>query len=410
MKRDAFATPIGYRRNGSPIYPIAGGAGPVGGPQVPPTEGNRPQSAGSAIPFRRATTPRTSINVSTSNTMTTATQNVQQIIEGTGFVTAVSMEVVCTTAGNSANTAYQADGPYSVLDTISFSDSNGEEINLSGYSLYLLNLYGGWNPHSTLESASSDTNVYQAVTSTGATGGSFRFHLWVPVASNRRNFLGLLGNQDRSMKYTLRSDVAASTAVYTTVPTTLGSVVINRTYESVTVPAPTNAEGVPQQRLPAKFGVINFGTRVFAAAVPAGGSTINHFLPRLGNTIRLLILVLRSNGSRSTAESNLPTRIQFQLGDTPFNQESVQYRRHVMRNRYGFDAPAGVLVFDWITDILMSAGSEFGWDYLWTNGLANAQFQITYPSGFGSTNNSLEIITSDMIVPSNVDLYAPDQV
>jgi hypothetical protein len=381
----------------------------VAGPQVPAQLGNRPQQGG-VIPFRRATTPRTSISISTSQAQTTGTQNLSVQLEGTGFITGIELEVVCVTAANAATVAFAADAPYNVLDVVSFQDTTGEELNLDGFSLYLLNLYGGYLPHSTLLNASTDTNVYQLTSGAGGTGGSFRFHLWVPVAINRRNFLGLLGNQDRSMKYTLRSDIGASGNVYTTPPTTLGTVTVNRTYESVTVPAPVNADKIAQQVLPPKFGVINFATRVQMSAVPVGGSTVNHYLPRIGNTIRLLILILKSNGSRATAESNLPTRIQFQLGDTPIFQESVQYRRAIMFKRWGFDAPPGVLVYDFIADLMQRAGDELGVDWLWTAGLANMQFQITYPAGFGSTNNSCVVVTSDILVPPGLDVYAPDGV
>lgn len=384
-------------------------ANTVGGPTIPSQEGNKPSSG--IIPWRRATTPRTAISVSTSKTMTTSTQNVAEQIEGTGYITGVNLEVVCTTAANAAAVAFQPDGPYSVLDSISFSDSGGESLNLSGFELYLANLYCGFNPHSTLDSGSSDTNIYQAVTGAVATGGSFRFHLMIPIAINTRNFLGLLGNQDRAMKYTLRSDIAASTSVYSTSPTTLGTVTINRTYMNVTVPSRSSADGTPQQQYPPKFGVIHYLTRSVISTAPVGGSTVNHYLPRIGNTIRFLILVFKSNSTRATAESNAPTRIQFQLGDTPIFQESWQYRRRVMRQRYGFDAPAGVLVYDFASDVFPTVtGGEFGLDWLWTNGLANAQFQITYPSGFGSTANSLTVITDDLLVPPGVDVYAPDGV
>lgn len=381
----------------------------VAGPNLPVTEANRPQ-AGGVIPFRRAATPRTSINVSTSNTVAAGAQNNQQIIEGTGYITAIHLEVVCTTAGNAAAVTFAADGPFSALDVVSFQDSTGEEVNLSGFELFLVNLYGGWLPHSTLLSTSADTNVTLLTTGAVGTGGSFRFHLWVPVALNRRNFLGLLGNQDRAQKYTLRTDIGATASIYGVAPTTPGTLVINRTYENVTVPAPVNADGTSQQSLPPKFGVIHTATRVISNSAPVGGSTVNHFLPRIGNTIRCMILVLRSNGSRATAESNMPTRIQFQLGDTPLFIETVQYRRALMFKRYGFDAPSGVLVYDFLSDFKQSAGDELGLDYLWTAGLANMQFQITYPAGFGAANNTLTIITSDIVVPAGVDIYGPDGI
>jgi hypothetical protein len=36
----------------------------------------------------------------------------------------------------------------------------------------------------------------------------------------------------------------------------------------------------------------------------------------------------------------------------------------------------------------------------------NAQFQITYPAGIGSTANSLTVITDDLVIPPTVDIYA----
>jgi hypothetical protein len=77
-----------------------------------------------------------------------------------------------------------------------------------------------------------------------------------------------------------------------------------------------------------------------------------------------------------------------------------------MYERYGFDAPQGVFTYDALTDFFALAGYELGDDYFWTSGLVNAQFQIAYPAGFGSTNNSLTIVTGDMLVPANVDIYA----
>lgn len=392
---------------------MAGPGSAVGGPSNPSVVGKQGPSGG-FVPFRRATTPRTNISVTTTRTMSAATQPISEQVEGTGYIVAINLEVVNTTAANAATVAFFEDGPYSVLDTVSFSDSNGESLNLSGFELYLSNIYAGF-VNRILDSTSTDTNVDFRTTGVGAgLGGSFRFQLLIPVSINPRNFLGVLGNQDRAMKYQLRSDISSGSAsaagpVFTTAPTNFGSLTINRTYVNITVPTKVNASSQQQQQLPSKWGVIHYLTRSVNSAAPQGGGTVNHFLPRLGNTIRVLIVILRSNGTRVTAEANLPTRTQFQLGDTPIFQESVQYRRRLMRQRYGFDAPPGVLVYDFMTDIVpWVSGAELGVDWLWTNGLANAQFMYTYPAGFGSTNNSMVVITDDLLIPPGVDVYAPD--
>lgn len=391
------------RFDGKRLHRYATGTAAVGGPQTQIQE----SSPGQTVPFRRATTFRTAQLPTTSLLMTASAQQVDVVIEGSGFIFGIDLHVFATTAGNAATVAFAVDGPWSALDTVVFRDVNGELVNLSGIHLRLLNLYGSYHRYNEAGNiTSADTaNVYNAVTGAGATGGTFNFHVWVPIGVNRRTLLGILGNQDRAQKYSLRSDIAASGSVYSTPPTALATVNIERMVENYAVPGPQNAAGAAQQQFPDFFGVLHYNTQQVNAAVPIGGATINHYLPRLGNTLRLLILVLRSNGSRATAESNLPTRIQLNIGDTPIFVETPAYRRWLMFNRWGFDAPAGVFAYDWSTDIVDRAGSELGDDYIFTAGLVNAQFIIAYPAGFGSTNNSLTVLTEDLQIPPTVDIY-----
>jgi hypothetical protein len=387
---------------------FAQGAVAVGGPVTQVQE----PTPGSAIPFRRATTFRTSLLQSTAQLLTTSAQNVDIVIEGSGYIYAIDLHVNATAAGNAAAVAFQEDGPWSAMDSVVFRDVNGELLNLSGYHLRLANLYAGYVPFKDApvraETAPSGdtTNIFSTTTGAVGAGGSFRFHLLIPVGLNRRELRGILGNQDRAQKYSLRDDYAASGSIYSVAPTTLPTMNVERVYENYAVPGASNANGAAQSQFPDDFGILHYITQSVNASPPAGSATVNHYLARLGNTIRVLIVVLRSNGTRGTAESNMPTRLQFNLGDTPLFVETVAYRRMEMWRRYGFDAPNGVLVFDFMTDIYAQAGYELGDDYLFTNGLVNAQFQFTYPSGMGSTNNSFTTITDDLVIPPTVDIYA----
>jgi hypothetical protein len=258
-----------------------------------------------------------------------------------------------------------------------------------------------------------DISVAQLSAAVGpGIGGSYHFHLEVPVALNRRNLWGLLGNQDRAQKYSLRTDLGSAAAaaagpIYTTAPTTQGTGLIVRTYENYAVPGPTDANGNKQQQTPDKMGIVNFWTQSVNPSQPTASATINHYLPRLGNTIRNLILVYRSGAvasGRVNAEALLPTRIQFNLGDTPIFVETPAYRRNLMEQRFGAPGFQGVFAYDFITDFENQAGSELGDDYLWTSGLVNAQFQMAYPAGVATA--SLTVITGDSLVPPNVDIYA----
>lgn len=391
-----------YDAAGGIHYPPAIPSDGQGQTEMAVVEGGQP-SAG-VIPFRRASTFRTSLLEQTTKTLTAAAQPVQIQVEGSGYVYAIDLELDLEAATNVATVAWHEDAPWCAFDSIVYQDVNGELWNLPGISTRFLNLYGGWALAD--DSASTDEYVYELVSGAVARGGSAHCHLLVPIALNHRTLMGLVGNQDKSQKYALRSNIAPSTSIYTTAPTNLPAIQIDRTYQNYSVPGAVNADGVQQQRQPDYFGVLHFGTQTVSPAVPTQG-TRNHFLPRIGNTLRTIILVFRDgNGTaaRADAEANMPTLLKFMLGDTPVFAETVGARRKIMRDRYGFDAPNGVLVYDWITDLTQRAGAELGDDYLWTQGLNNAQFEITYGTGWAA-NSSLTIITDDLIVPAGMNIY-----
>jgi len=386
-------------------YAFAGGAAAVGGPQVQEAQISGPQDI---VPFRRATTGRSGQLATTGPTaMTTSQQLVEVPLDGSGFVYAIELDVQAT-ADNSgpATVAYKEDAPYSALASIVFNDVTGETHNLDGYSAYLAEIYGGWQP--VLESDSADTSVFSLIDGTDAAGGSFRFHLMIPIGINERDLIGILGNEDRAQRYFMRNDLAASTAVYGTAPTSLPNVTIERSYRSYTVPAPSNSLGHRQETLPPKFGVIHSVTRAVSPQDPAVSTTKQHQLPRLGNTIRNLICVFRgTSGSRATAEANPPTRLALYIGDVPLFIDTWGAIRQRMYEAYGFDAPDGVIVYSFLRDFISPrAGAELMEDYLWTQKVTQAYLEVTYPASGWSTGSTLTFVTDDLKVPANVDLYA----
>jgi hypothetical protein len=366
-----------------------------------------PKTAGGGrgvVAFRRATTERASKLPNDVKAFTAATQRVEHDVEGSGFVYGVLLDMQAVTAGNAATVVFFEDGPYSSLDSVVYRDVNGELVNLNGFDLYLANLgmkqyVGQWE-----DAANNGTSLYSAVTGSGGTGGTFNFLLRVPIALNRRDLIGLVGNQDRSQKYSLRSDFASGAAsatgpIYTTAPTTLpAAAILDRYYENYAVPLPTGPNGQAQEVLPPSFGTLHFLTSFTSEAVPSGGNTVNHFLRRIGNTIRFIVLEFRSNTLRATADTNAPTSILFKVGEDTLFTESYRYRRWLMFERYGFDWPKGVLIYEALHDFDgQGAGGELGDDYFHTQSLVNAQFLIAYPSGFGSTANTLRFVTDDLI-------------
>ena len=360
-----------------------------------------PQGA-ALVPFRRATLRKTEQGSSLTGTIAANSIPLNDVLEGTGFLESVDLFVDAVTAGNAAAVAYAADAPWSALSSVVFKDVGPDLINVSGYALFLANLYGGYglrNP-----ALSTDTNIYQLISGGGATGGSFRYHLRLPLAINDRSLIGLLGNQDRAVKYETRTDLASSASIYTTAPTNPATFQVRKFLQFATVPSPLSADRKPQEQIPPYYGVIHLLNELRSEAAPVSNSTVNHFLRSIGNTIRYIVLVLRdSTGARSDAM--LPSRITFRVGSEPVFSETGAHRRKLMYDRYGFDAPAGVLVYDFIRDFTTNAGFELGDDWLNTQAVANAQFEVSYPT-FASTPGTLNVITDSLVIPSGLDINA----
>jgi hypothetical protein len=381
-------------------------AGPaIGAPmQTPPVDA---PSGGQVIPFRRATTERVGIlPAENAVTVTAAEIPIQRTIEGSGYLFGILLRVVVTTSGNAATVAFFEDAPASGLSSVILEDVNAQLVNVQGYDLYLANLIDRQYAVR-FQDQSTNTNLFQLVTGAGGTGGSYATTLRVPVGTNRRDLRGVMGNQDRAQKYFLRTNIAshavgATGPVYTTAPTTPGTMTIEKYYENYSVPNAKSPTDSPQEQIPPDFGTIHYLTSTLADAIPLGGSQVNHYLRRIGNTIRWVAVVLRSNSTRANAETNFPTNLQFKVGEDTLFNESWNYRKALMYERFGFDLPNGVIVYDALHDFAAAAGFEIGDDYYHTQALVNAQLIATYPAAFGSTANSLKFVTDDLqyVTPS----------
>src|SRR5579859_4612955 len=139
------------------------------------------------VPFRKATTERTTQLVGDTITFGASLQKNERILEGSGFIFAVMLHATATAAGNSAAVTFAEDAPWNVFDTVVFGDVNGDLVNVQGFELFLANKINRNYAVSYL-----DASPYvSTVSGTGATGGSFEVWNRVPVAINRRDLLGI---------------------------------------------------------------------------------------------------------------------------------------------------------------------------------------------------------------------------
>lgn len=419
---------------------------PVGGPptpQAPITSGN--VSGQGPVPFRRATISRNQI-IGIETYTVSATSAIQQAsiptIQGAGYFEKLEMDFNVPSYTNSVNSMVQSeDAPWNLALNILMGDINAPIVyNVNGYYTMLANWFGGLWRQDPMGSYDPLIFMNSAIgANVTANNPQIRFRLMLSLVSGIRDLIGLSGNQDAGQKFDLAYSVNSGAALFPSVgPSGSGTLSVTRVYWSRAVPNAVNNRGIPNQQFPNTFGTLHFTLQARSEAAPVASSTVQHYVRRLGTTMRAMILVFRANALRSTAEANAPTNINFYAGDQPLFREDYATRKCEMYRRYpsiphvfyvgatptlttgsplggipsatvmggGFN---GVLCYDRISDFDASAGEELGNDWLWAEQLNQMRFDITYPSGFTSTSASLDIVTQDFTVPpQNVQaMYAP---
>lgn len=366
------------------------GIQPQGAQTNPPSKGLRP--------FRQATLRKRTLGASNLVALTASQQALSnRTIEGVGFLEYIDLHIQAAASGvNAAAVAYNPDAPWNALSTVVFQATGTDVQNLTGYSLYLANLYGGFGVED--PATSLDPLVYNLVTGAVATGGDFNYRLRVPLAINPRSLMGLMGNQSANARYELLLSVAPSADIFSVAPTFVPNITVTREHGFCTVPAPQDAYGVQQEQAPGHYGIMHTMFEARSEADVVSATTVNHYLRGIGNTVRYVIMIFRdSTGARS--DLALPDTVTFYIGNDPIYTESSQAVRQDMRNKYGFDAPAGVLVYSFDQDFAARAGFALGDDNLDTRAIPNAYFRMSYPT-LVLTPGSVTFMVDQLVVPS----------
>ena len=281
-----------------------------------------PNAPASAIPFTRASTLATMRDASF--TLAAGAQNQVQL-QTNAFLENIIMDVVLTTAGNSAAVAYAADSPWQIIALLRLDDPAGQSIiaPITGYQLYLLNKY---LPDVECAFDPKSDPQYKAVTSTGATGGSISFRLVIPIEHRRRDALGALNNSAANSRYLLTINaIPAFSTLYTTAPTTEATLFSVQLYQQYWTSPPsqinTSAGSAATMTTPAGLGTVGF-VRFEQHNDVSGGGTPQFQLTNVGDYISSIIFVLRDSGARdiytpptSATNANWPPEFDWWVND-----------------------------------------------------------------------------------------------
>lgn len=339
-------------------------------PAKGPAKGKQQQVV-AARPFVTGTRTLESEVYTQTVTQTTGTQALQPYeFQVDGYLSGALVRVTATTAGNSADTAFEADGPFSVLQSVIVEDIGGKQIlgPLDGWKLYVLNRFGGFVHNMDAKNNTS----YTVTTGTGATGGSYRFVLRVPIQVRRRDAMGALPNRNASATFKLKIVLNTITSVYATNPTAAPSVNVQVQQHGWATSDQRDYKGNAVSPTPNGVGSLLY-TDVETIQLSAGA--FNQRMSTFGGLLRLLVFELRdADGSRSVGETDWPSLFEMEIDKVKVFSRSTVTWDHLMSEDYRLNTTAesttatdtklnGVKVLHWLDDFGLQPGAENGFRY-----------------------------------------------
>lgn len=337
---------------------------------APPSQnsGGRQQAAMPSRPFRVGVQEVDDIPYDQTLTLTTSTQDAPTYeLPSTGFLNSIWIIVTATVSGNSATTVnFAQNGPYSIIDTIQFLDTNNQPIvgPFSGFELKLINKWGGYhfsddpqasnqfcvftgasgtytaswgNPVTT---ATSGTNNPLGVAPVVGNAGSAQFLLRIPLELVPRDALGSLPNKSASTPFKVKLRVAASSTAYSTAPNGTVSVRVRMVPESYWQPATTDAQGNSLQQNPPAVDTTQYWQ--LSDYLGNAGAYNQQLTSSTGFPIRNLMFYLAdSNGSRFQGEADWPDPVTLQLEANILLQRNKTLWNEFLCRWYGYGAAIG---------------------------------------------------------------------
>ena len=395
--------PIGYRRNGSAIFPIEGGS-----PVMAPTNEKAPADAGPKVPFVRASYQYREKIRADSVTLSTSQQTLTPVsITPGGFLRGVWIEVGPPTVAGALGTAVlgsPTDFPFALIATVVLEDVNGQSIvgPISGYELFMANKYGGYLPQDDPELNPGFTGTFAAP----------YFIIWVPCEV-RSDGLGSLANTDARAQYRLIVTIDSSANILSTGTITTQPVFPVTYWVDYWAQVEAHSmTGEAQEQVPPGLGTTQFWYHE-VPTVAAGAQTIKH--NRVGNAIRCIIYILRNGAAAGAAQpgnqrvSNFTDPIKLRMDNRYLFSESPNLRRRGIMGRLFFLTGAegdpatigtpvkgiletGTLVIPFNQDVAYDPSAGDLGDWLETN---EAQF-LQFEGSLNATVATLTILTNDV--------------
>lgn len=251
-----------------------------------------------------------------------------------GYLRNVLLTVQAVSNGATAAAA-SADAPYNTIQNLYLRDPFGQPvIQADGFSLFLINLYGGQRGMLGFGNNPAALPSFSAVSSTT---GAFNFKLNVPLEMDSSSYCSL-PNMNATSQPQLQINLNSSATVYSSITGSAPTVNMTANEEFWMAPVDHPEVAPPDVGSSAQWSV----TR--AAAGIAQNSYQRVVLPTVGTFLHTLILILRDS-TNARIDSFPSTDLQFWIDGVPVLFETLQERTDKMYAQFGVTRPTGVLVY-----------------------------------------------------------------
>jgi hypothetical protein len=263
---------------------------------------------------------------------------------------------ITATGGNGGTTAAVAsqDAPYNTVQNIFLRDPFGQPIiQADGYSLFLIDLYGGQSGMLGFGNLISALPSFQSV----QTSGNFEFRLHLPLELDSSGYCSLPAMNAASQP-SIWCQLNPATVVYSTSPApTLPTMQLQLDEEFWAAPVDNPQFAPPDVGSSAQWSVTKAPTGI------ASSQFQRLVLPRVGTYTNTLILVLRdSTGAR--IDSFPTTDLSLWVDGVPHLYETFQERQDKMFTQFGVTRPTGVIVYTFRNSVQTAVSTADTYDLI----------------------------------------------
>jgi hypothetical protein len=238
------------------------------------------------------------------------------------------------TGGTGAAAVASADAPWNTIQNVFLRDPFGQPIiQADGYSLYLIDLYGG---QSGVFNFGNNNAALPSFSNIAATG-NFLMRVHLPLQLDSSAYCSLPAMNAASQP-SIWVQLNPSTVVYSTAPTTVPTLLIQLDEEFWAAPVDNPQFAPPDVGSSAQWSVTKAPTSIASAQFQ------RLVLPRVGTFTNTLILILRdSTGAR--IDQFPTTDLSLWVDGVPHLYETFNERIDKMYAAFGVTRPTGVIVY-----------------------------------------------------------------